>query len=340
MLSSLDACGHTRSRAFPRDLDAISVYNVVVETTGADVIGLDLGGTFLKAARVAANGTVGRRLRQPVESDSADGLLSQLARAVRTLEEDGDAPAVGLGIPGIVEPVTGLARGVPNLPALEGVPLGAELAARCGRPAFAANDASAAALAEAWLGAGQGANNMVYVSLGTGVGGGLVLAGRLFTGTAGYAGEIGHIQVEPDGVPCGCGSWGCVETIAGAPGWVRRAEKAMAGRVSALHGLQLEPAVIVQAAHAGDAAALEVVDGAARALGAGIAATLNLLNAERVVVGGGVAAAGAILLDRVFAETRQRTFHAVSAGCSFHQSALGADAGVVGAARVAMLARA
>jgi glucokinase len=315
------------------------VYNVSVEGAATHCIGLDLGGTFLKAARVSPDGVVGRRLRQPVETDSADGLLSQLARAVRLLEEGGPAPAVGLGIPGIVQPVTGLAHGVPNLPSLEGVPLAAELEARSGRPSFAANDANAAALAEAWLGAGQGCRNMLYVSLGTGVGGGLVLDGRLFIGHSGYAGEIGHIQVEPDGVPCGCGSWGCVETIAGAPGWVRRAETAMEGRTSSLAGQRLEPAVIVEAAHAGDAAALEVLEGAARALGAGIAATLNILNVERVVIGGGVSAAGAILLDRVMAETRQRTFPAVFAACSFRPSALGADAGVVGAARVAMLAR-
>ena len=316
------------------------MYNVIVERPVSDVIGLDLGGTFLKAARVTPDGVVGRRLRLPVESDSADGLLSQLARTVGTLDQDGEAPTVGLGIPGIVDPATGVARGVPNLPSLEGVPLAAELAARTGRASFAANDANAAALAEGWLGAGQGVQSMLYVSLGTGVGGGLVLAGRLFTGHAGYAGEVGHIQVKPDGLPCGCGSWGCVETIAGAPGWVRRAEEAMLGRVSAMSGLQLEPAVIVQAAREGDAAALEVVGGAARALGAGIAATLNLLNIERVVIGGGVSAAGPILLDRVIEETRLRTFPAVFAGCTFRPSALGADAGVVGAARVAMLARA
>jgi glucokinase len=320
--------------------DAFSVYNVIVGNPAKDFIGLDLGGTFLKAARVAADGVVGRKLRQPVESNSADGLLSQLARAVGLLEEEGQVPAVGLGIPGIVDPETGIARGVPNLPSLEGLPLAEELAARCGRPSFAANDANAGAQAEAWLGAGQGVRNMLYVSLGTGVGGGMVLDGRLFLGHAGYAGEIGHIQVEPDGVPCGCGSWGCVETIAGAPGWVRRAEKAMAGRQSALAGQRLEPAVIVAAAHAGDEAAIEVLDGTARALGAGVAATLNILNVERVVVGGGVAAAGAILLDRIVAETRQRTFPAVFAGCSFRLSALGADAGVIGAARVAMLATA
>ena len=179
---------------------------------------------------------------------------------------------------------------------------------------------------------------MLYVSLGTGVGAGLVLDGRLFLGQAGYAGEIGHIQVAPDGVPCGCGSWGCVETIAGAPGWVRRAGEAMLGRVSTLSGQQLEPRVIVQAAHGGDAAALEVVDGAARALGAGIAATLNLLNVARVVVGGGVAAAGPILLDRVSRRRSNGRSLRCSPDVQFRPSALGPDSGVIGAARVAALA--
>ena len=302
-----------------------------------DVIGLDLGGTFLKAARVAPDGTIGRRLREPVSGDSADDLLSQLARAVRTLEEDGPVPAVGLGIPGIIERKDGCARGVPNLPAIEGLPVGAELEARCGRRAFAANDANAAALAESWLGAGRDVESMLLVTLGTGVGGGLLFDGAVFTGLAGYAGEIGHIQVEPNGVRCGCDSWGCIETIAGAGGWVRRAEAALAGRTSALAGRTLDPAVIVDAARQGDAVALEVLDGTARALGAGIAAVLNLLNLERVVIGGGVAAAGPILLDRIVSECKQRTFPAVFAGCSFRPAALGGDAGVVGAARVAQV---
>jgi glucokinase len=304
---------------------------------GPDVIGLDLGGTFLKAARVAPDGAIGRRLREPVEGDSADDLLSQLARAVRTLEEDGPVPVVGLGIPGIIERRDGCARGVPNLPAIEGRPVGAELEARCGRRAFAANDANAAALAESWLGAGRGVESMLLVTLGTGVGGGLVFDGTLFTGLAGYAGEVGHIQVEPDGVPCGCDSWGCIETIAGAAGWIRRAEAAMARQPSVLAGRTLEPAVIVEAARAGDAVALEVLEGTARALGAGIAALLNLLNLERIVIGGGVAAAGPILIDRIVAEARRRTFPAVFAGCSFRPAALGSDAGVVGAARVAQV---
>jgi len=302
-----------------------------------DVIGLDLGGTFLKAARVSPDGTIGRRLREPVSGATADDLLSQLARAVRALEEDGPVAVVGLGIPGIIERKDGCAHGVPNLPAIEGLPVGAALEERCGRSAFAANDANAAALAESWLGAGRDVESMLLVTLGTGVGGGLVFDGALFTGLAGYAGEVGHIQVEPNGVRCGCDSWGCIETIAGAAGWVRRAEEALAKRPSVLAGRTLDQKVIADAAREGDAVALEVLDGTARALGAGIAAVLNLLNLERVVIGGGVAAAGPILLDRIVAEAKQRTFPAVFAGCSFRPAALGSDAGVVGAARVAQV---
>lgn len=305
---------------------------------GRDVIGLDLGGTFLKAARVGPDGTIGRRLREPVEAASADALLAQLARAVRLLEADGPVPAVGLGVPGIVDRRDGCARGVPNLPAIEGLPVGRALEARCGRRAFAANDANAAALAESWLGAGQGVESLLLVTLGTGVGGGLVFDGRLFTGLGGYAGEVGHIQVDPDGVRCGCGSWGCVETIAGAPGWIRRAEAERARQPSVLAGRALDPAAVVEAAREGDAAALAVVAETARALGAGIAALLNVLNLERVVIGGGVAAAGPLLLDPIVAEARRRTFAAVFEGCSFRPAALGGDAGVVGAARLAQLA--
>jgi glucokinase len=302
-----------------------------------DVIGLDLGGTFVKAARVAPDGTIGRRLRERVSGGTADDLLSQLARAVATLEEDGPVPAVGLGIPGIIERRDGCARGVPNLPAIEGLPVGAALQARCGRRAFAANDANAAALAESWLGAGRDVESMLLVTLGTGVGGGLVFDGALFTGLAGYAGEVGHIQVEPNGAPCGCDSWGCIETIAGASGWARRAEAARAQRPSILAGRTLDQKTIVDAAVQGDAVALEVLEGAARALGAGIAAVLNLLNLERVVIGGGVSAAGPILLDRIVAEAKRRTFPAIFGGCSIVPAALGSDAGVVGAARVAQL---
>src|SRR5262249_42604431 len=148
------------------------------------------------------------------------------------------------------------------------------------------------------------------------------------------------VQVDPEGVRCNCGSWGCVETFAGAPHWRRRAELALERRPSSLRGTALDPKAIVSAAKDGDAVALEIVDGAAAAVGAGIAAVLNLLNLESVVIGGGVAAAGPFLLDRIAEQTRRRVFTQVFADCALSLTELGPDAGVVGAARVAMVGKA
>ena len=307
---------------------------------GAPFIGLDVGGTFLKGALVTTEGEVRARLHQPIARDSAEALLSQLAAATRQLETGSEpAAAVGVGLPGIVNRRTGKLYRPPNLPVIDGIDAAHELTLRTGRPAVAENDANAAALAEAWKGAGRDATHVLLVTLGTGIGGGIVFGGRIWEGGSGYAGEIGHVQVDPRGARCGCGSWGCVETFAGAPGWARRAREALAHSPgSRLQGLVLDPAVIVEAARAGDEVAIAVVDGAAGALGAGIGAALNLLNLDRVVLAGGVAAAGALLLDRVEEETRKRIFPHVFADCSFRLAELAGDAGVVGAARAAMLA--
>jgi len=299
--------------------------------------GLDVGGTFLKGARVDADGVIEARFHEPVAKGSGEDLFHQLARAVACLESPAEpVRAVGVGLPGLVDE-DGRVRRAPNVPVLNGLRVGQELALRCGRRAFAENDANAAALAEAWIGAGQGARHLLFVTLGTGVGGALVLGGRLFTGCSGYAGEIGHLQVEPDGLPCGCGSWGCLETVAGNGGWTRRAEEALARRGSSLQGQELSPANIVAAARQRDPVALEVVEGTARALGVGLAAALDLLNLDRVVIGGGVAGAGEFLLASIVEQVRQRTFADVFAACEFRLAALGGDAGVVGAARVALL---
>jgi len=304
----------------------------------AEYVGLDVGGTFLKGARIDETGRVLSRLHDPIRKESREALLTQFAGAVKTLEQDVPVAGVGIGLPGIVDIGSGRLRSAPNLAALNGLDLAAEISQRTGRRSFPENDANAAALAEAWLGAGRDAETVLLVTLGTGIGGGLVFHGRIWAGRSGYAGEIGHLQVEPEGVRCGCGSWGCLETIAGIAGWVRRAETAISSRESALRRAgELSPEVIVGAAKDGDAVALEIVDDAARAVGIGVAATLNLLNLERVVIGGGVARAGEFILQRIVAHTRTRTFPHVFEDASFRLAELGADAGVVGAARVAII---
>jgi glucokinase len=300
-------------------------------------LGLDVGGTFLKGARIDGRGQILERLHEPIRKDTTADLMGQFEEAVRTLEARGPARAVGVGLPGIVERKTGAVHNAPNVKVLDGLNVGAQMKERTGRPTFAENDANAAALAESWLGAGRSAEDVLFVTLGTGVGGGLVFDGRIWQGRSGYAGEIGHVQAVPDGIPCGCGSRGCVETVAGIGGWIRRAEAARAVRETALRGRDLDPAVIVEAARQGDAVALDIVDETARALAIGIAAALNLMNVDRVVIGGGVAQAGPFLLDRIAGETRKRTFAHVFEDADFRAAELGADAGVVGAARVAMV---
>jgi glucokinase len=301
-------------------------------------LGLDVGGSFLKGALVDPSGKVVERLHEPIAKGSLEGLLDQLERAANGLGGQGRARAIGLGIPGIVEQEEARVRHAPNVPVLNGFALAEEMKRRTTLPAFLENDANAAGLAEAWRGAGRGSQDQLFVTLGTGIGAGVILGGRIWSGKSGYAGEVGHIQVQPDGAPCGCGSRGCVETIAGIDGWVRRAEQALSSsRDSALRGQRLDPEAIVNAAKAGDGVALEIVEGAAGALGVGIGAALNLLNLDRVVVGGGVSAAGEFLLERIAAAVRARTFPQVFADASFRLAELGGDAGVVGAARVAMV---
>ena len=308
-----------------------------LESLSASYVALDIGGTFLKGARVEGVGRIAERLHEPIAKDSLDMLLPQLEDAVRKLDPEREAAAVGIGIPGIVGHGRSQVLACANLPALDGFSLGMEMAHRTGRPTFLENDANAAALAESWLGAGRGSENQLLVTLGTGIGGGIILNGRIWPGVNGYAGELGHIQVDPNGVPCGCGSRGCLETVAGLAGWRRRAKKLLETKASALAGKPVDPAAIVDAAKAGDAVALDVVDHAARALGVGIAAVLLVLNLDRVVIGGGVSAAGPFLLDRIVDHARRRMFARVFAECRFALAELGGDAGVVGAARVAMI---
>jgi glucokinase len=300
-------------------------------------LGFDVGGSYLKAARVSSEGRVEERLHEPIAGGSLAALVGQLASAMEALGGRDAARAIGIGLPGIVDR-TGRVFNAPALPVLNGQALGAELSRGTGLPVSIENDANAAALGEAWLGAGQDAASVLLVTLGTGVGAGIVLEGRVWAGRSGFAGELGHIQVEPAGVQCSCGSWGCLETVASARGWRRRAEQHLASTASVLRGSDLEPTTIVEAARAGDGVALEIVDGAAAALGVGLAAALNLLNLSRVLVGGGMAAAGPFLLERVVEQTRRRTFAQVFADCSFRLAELGNDAGLLGAARTAMLA--
>jgi glucokinase len=299
-------------------------------------IGLDVGGTNLKGARVEGNGQIVERLQEPVARESGQALLGQIAELVRRLAAGQKIDGVGIGVPGIVDHSQRRLRRAPNLAILEGLDVEGAVTDLVGAPAFVENDANAAGLAEAWLGAGHGVDSLVFVTLGTGVGGAVIVRGRLWTGKSGYAGEVGHMQIDPEGVTCGCGVRGCLETIAGNRHWGRIAAGLMRTRPSVLSGAEPDPEAIVSAARGGDGVALEVINTVARALGQVFGSIINLLNVERIVIGGGVSAAGGILLERIRQETSSRAWPQAFEACEFRIAQMGNDAGVVGAACVAM----
>jgi glucokinase len=302
----------------------------------ASYIGLQITSEMLRGARVTGSGRSIADYKERWVRTSAEGLMDQIVEAATAIDGASEARAVGVAIPGVVAGKR--VHRAANLSALEAVPLAEELSRRLGRPVLLENDANAAALAEAWRGAGRGGRGVLYVSLGVGIGAGVVIEGRLWSGASGYAGEIGHLQIDADGTACSCGSRGCLETIAGAAGWIRLAKRAMEkGAGTKLEPRTLDSKTILSAVEDGDAVAREVVDEVARALGMTLAPALALLNVDRVVIGG-APIASPFLLQRIIIETRRRTLPAVFAGCAFQFSELNEGAGVLGAARVARVA--
>src|SRR5690348_7223268 len=306
------------------------------------ILGIDIGGTKLAAGVVSRAGEVRSYLRQPTPHNvDAEGLLAVVvALAERALGDAGvsvDAAGVGCGGPllypeGIVSPL--------HIPAWRGYPLRERLAAALALPAVLDNDAKAFALGEARFGAGRGSRCLLGMIVSTGVGGGMVLDGRLLHGTSGNAGHIGHVTVAADGPLCPCGAHGCVTAYASGTGLAARAHATLAaGESSALAALP-EDAItgraIVAAAAAGDALARRLLDDAAHALAVGIAAAAHLLDLDRVVIGGGLAQAGDLLLEPLRRALPSHTRLAFLRGLEVRPAALGLEAGVIGAASLVM----
>lgn len=286
-------------------------------------LGLDLGGTNVKWV-VLDGDDPNVKAKGHEATDTSRGersVVEQLIRIARTCSNElGGIASVGVGVPGLYRPATGTTRFMPNVPGdWDGVPVAAEVGAAVRAPAAMINDARAFSLAEHRLGAGRDAVSMLGITLGTGVGGGLILGGVLYLGHDGSAGEFGHQTIVPDGPPCNCGNHGCLEALV-------RADKIVAacGR----------PTVekCVEAARDGDGRALGGLTQAGRYLGIGVANVLVLLTVDRVVVGGGVAAAGDLLLEPLRAELKRRVFITDVDRVSVVAAELGTWAGAIGAA--------
>jgi glucokinase len=288
-------------------------------------LGMDLGGTNVKWVVLERDASTSRVLATgQVPTDTSRGersVVEQLIDIARDSSRDlGLIESVGVGVPGLYDPVAGTTRFMPNVPGnWAGVPVAAEVGAAVDAPTRLINDARAFTLAEHRLGAGRGADSMLGITLGTGVGGGLILGGNLYQGHDGTAGEFGHQTILPEGPQCNCGNRGCLEPLARADAIVAACGQSTVEKC-------------VQAARAGDRRAQQGLTEAGSYLGIGVGNVLALLSVDRVVVGGGVAAAGEMLLEPLRAELRRRVFITDLTRIDVVCAELGIWAGAIGAA--------
>lgn len=304
------------------------------------VIAVDLGGTQIRVGLVDLTGNFLRRVACPTEADQ--GLEAVLRRLVSRIQEvrqglaDADILGVGIGSPGPVDPLAGQIISPPNLPGWTEVPLRDLLEQRLRLPVRLANDANAAALGEWAFGAGRGRQNMVYVTISTGVGGGVITEGRLLLGHRGLAGEVGHMTLQADGPRCNCGNYGCWEALASGTAMARDgAEAASSGRSPVLAELcqgafeRVDARMVGKAARRGDPVAGEIIERAAVYSGVGIANLLHLYSPEVVLIGGGVSRLGDVLFSTMRRVARERAMPPYR-DVPIEPAVLAADVGLLG----------
>lgn len=306
------------------------------------VVGIDLGGTRFRVALFDLAGKIVRR--QSWLTEPASGpmrVIERLASATRevcTPEGLARIAGVGLGSPGPLDPWSGIILETPNMPGWDHIPLASLMSQYLGVPAYIGNDANLAALGEFFGGAGKGLRNLVYFTVSTGIGSGIIINGRLLLGAHGLAGELGHTTILPDGPLCGCGNFGCLEALASGTAIGRDARARLAaGEVSELRELvgdqidKVDAQAVAGAALSGDPLSLSVFGSAARYLGIGVVNALHAFDPEILVIGGGVSRAGDLLFGPVRKVINERAM-APYRNTPVVPAALGDDAGLVGAA--------
>lgn len=305
-------------------------------------LGLDVGGTKILAVRTDADGAVLARAQAQTPADDAEATLAAMVVTARELLT-AEVRAVGVGAAGMVERARGVLRFAPNL-AWRELPIAERMRSALGLPCGLDNDANVAAYAEFRLGAGRGSEHLLLLTVGTGIGGGIIAGGRLYRGAHGFAAELGHIIVEPGGPPCGCGNRGCFEQVASGAAIRRLGREAVEaepdsalGRLAGGDADAVTGELVTRAARDGDPTARAILAEVGRRLGEGIAGLVNVLDPEVVVVGGGAAEAGDLLL----APAREAFVRAVEAPehrppVEVVPAELGAEAGAVGAALLAL----
>ncbi|MGH9584224.1 MAG: ROK family protein [Bryobacteraceae bacterium] len=293
-------------------------------------IGVDLGGTNLRVAAVDGNGSILDRVSEPISYDHGPeavvGVIGDVIRSVSGRMQDGSLCGVGIGVPGFIDMESGTVIGSANLPGFEAFPVRDAIQRRLGTPILLENDANAAALGEMWMGAGKkDIKNLILLTLGTGIGGGIVVDGKVMHGFLGMAGEFGHMTIFPDGNPCGCGNWGCLEKHASAT--------AIAAMGRMMHfERDVTSKRVYELALEGNERAKLVFESVGRALGIALANLINIFNFPLYVLSGGPVAAWDLFEPSMFAEIRRRSLIYTRSGTRVEKAQLGLDAGLLGAA--------
>lgn len=286
------------------------------------VIGVDLGGTAIKIGSFLEDGSYLQKISIPTpQPATAAAVLNAIAVAVKQLNTDQHAIALGVGIPGAVDQTGRIAKVAINLSGWQDVAVADLLEQKTGLPTIIANDANCAGVGEGWIGAGQDFQDFILLTLGTGVGGAIILNGELFTGSRGAAGELGLITLKFDGYPCNSGNQGSFEQYCSIGGIIRQWGK--------------EPAELGKLALEGDQFALEVWQNYGKLLGAGIASLLYIFTPSAIIIGGGISASSEFFLPSTLAEIETRVLASSRVNLQLLKATLGNDAGMIGAAKLA-----
>lgn len=304
-------------------------------TPRKNFIGINVSGSLIRAALVDEQGRVIERREGEVSSKN---IVPQLATIVGDLRPAlGTVAAIGVAIPGLVNRHTDRVIDSRDLPSTMVEDLHGELTRATGLRVEVENDANAAAYGEYKVGAGRGSRNLFYMTIGNGIGGAIILDGKLWTGASGFAGEVGHITIDTEGLECDCGNTGCLETVASAPSIIRRArERLNRDNTSSLSRLALNKNFtaddLAHEAREGDDFAAMMIERTGKYIGTGVASVINLLNIERIVLGGGVMDAGPLILNPIIQEVKRRAFQPCFEATQIVIAELGRDAAAIGAA--------
>jgi glucokinase len=311
-------------------------------------LGLDLGGTALKIGITDDQGKIlyKREFETGSQTEASEMVRYFAACALETITDSGisrdTVKGAGIGAPGLLNPVTGQLLYVTNLPALNGCYLSPGIEKIIGIPTFLDNDVNAMVLGEYYYGAARGYSNVVALTLGTGIGGGLIFNGRLYQGASFTAGEIGHMSIDSNGLLCNCGNYGCIERYAGRDGIISRfnayyKHKEMESSIGKyLDKGEITPRAIAQAANAGDSLSLLVLAETGQFLGIALASYINILNPEIIVIGGGIANAGDLILEPARREMMKRAYSVPAKAVKIVQAYLRNDAGIIGSSSIAV----